>query len=207
MSQCPECGAPVRDGGVWLDMSPRIEYAPSAGAPVPSERAVEAATGYVARVVKDFLTTHGVHGGPLVSVVLNFEDGSHEVMGHEIQRAVARLVDALPSGAPEGVDGPAGGGARERLAEVLRGFSRFDTCEREVGTLADYLISHGIAPSHPLTGEDVREAVEEIHRLTEHGIPVYAYGDNEAACALANRLADIAALTARLERGRTGKES
>jgi hypothetical protein len=35
------------------------------------------------------------------------------------------------------------------------------------------------------------EALEEIKALTEHNIPYYGYGDNEAACELANRLAEI----------------
>ncbi len=33
--------------------------------------------------------------------------------------------------------------------------------------------------------------LEEIWSKTDHNIPFYAYGDNEAACALADRLEQI----------------
>jgi hypothetical protein len=37
---------------------------------------------------------------------------------------------------------------------------------------------------------------DEISRLAKHGIPNYAYGDNEAACDMSSRLDRIAALAA-----------
>ena len=36
------------------------------------------------------------------------------------------------------------------------------------------------------------QLVDEINRLCDHQIPFYAYGDNQAACEMASRLAAIA---------------
>jgi hypothetical protein len=41
----------------------------------------------------------------------------------------------------------------------------------------------------------LREALEEAVALAQHHIPGYAYGDNEAACEMADRLRRIAALS------------
>ncbi|MBK9067306.1 MAG: hypothetical protein IPL76_10565 [Gemmatimonadetes bacterium] len=48
-------------------------------------------------------------------------------------------------------------------------------------------------------GERMEEALGEIERKAAHFIPFYAYGDNEAACDMSDRLSEIAALAGRKE--------
>ncbi len=42
-----------------------------------------------------------------------------------------------------------------------------------------------------MTVEDLKERFDQIYKLSRHFIPVYAYGDNEAACEMAARLRNI----------------
>ena len=42
-----------------------------------------------------------------------------------------------------------------------------------------------------MTVEDLKERLEQIYELSRHFIPVYAYGDNQAACEMAGRLHKI----------------
>jgi len=42
---------------------------------------------------------------------------------------------------------------------------------------------------------DLRERLREIAELTNHQIPIYAYGDSEAGCEMSSRLREIFRLT------------
>ena len=48
-------------------------------------------------------------------------------------------------------------------------------------------------PASPMSAEQV-EVLHAIMVLAEHGIPGYAFGDNEAACEMDNRLSEICRL-------------
>lgn len=43
------------------------------------------------------------------------------------------------------------------------------------------------------------EIQKQILELTEHNIPFYAYGDNEAACELSRRLNEVASMVSQVE--------
>jgi hypothetical protein len=71
--------------------------------------------------------------------------------------------------------------------------SHIEYCTPEVRAALDRL-SQGLADS---------ERIEEIAREAENHIPYYAYGDNEAACRMADQLARVSEMLLQLRRQRS----
>lgn len=66
--------------------------------------------------------------------------------------------------------------------------------------------TRNIPPPHFATAQEINvtldkevrrlwKVLEKIGDMTNHGIPFYAYGDNQAACEMADKLEEIAAET------------
>jgi hypothetical protein len=84
---------------------------------------------------------------------------------------------------------------RQRLAEHIEGlYARVEVMlpDSAVGSRDALKRMRDLALTG--VGGPNEEALHRINELCAHGIPYYAYGDNQAACEMANRLKEIANL-------------
>lgn len=79
-----------------------------------------------------------------------------------------------------------------KKAELKKIIDKHTTCASDFENIWKAVQSYASHPS-PMSAEQV-EVLHAIMVLAEHGIPGYAFGDNEAACEMDNRLSEICRL-------------
>jgi hypothetical protein len=72
--------------------------------------------------------------------------------------------------------------------------------------VADRDAWHGCAVEQAKQIERLRDALEEIGQRADHGIPFYAYGDNEAGCEFSTRLSWISSRAGQVLREEEGRD-